>query len=105
MRNVWRSAAWLQELTLSFVPDAEQRLGRTVMSGKYQITCNRVQLHSLAGRVSGPRRVSTLSGTVIAAPRGDRLAHQPDRDPGSQLLFYPDKTGCRKLFDLEKGPW
>jgi transposase len=35
-----------QELTLSFVPDAEQRLWRTVMRRKYQITRNRVQLHN-----------------------------------------------------------
>ena len=34
-----------QELTLSFVPDAE-RLWRTVMRRKYQITRNRVQLHN-----------------------------------------------------------
>jgi len=35
-----------QELTLSFVPDAEQRLWRPVMRRKYQITRNRVQLHN-----------------------------------------------------------
>src|SRR6202521_4363285 len=35
-----------QELTLSFVPNAEQRLWRTVMRRKYQITRNRVQLHN-----------------------------------------------------------
>jgi transposase len=35
-----------QELTLSFVPDAEQRLWRTVMRRQYQITRNRVQLHN-----------------------------------------------------------
>src|SRR5713226_6739579 len=35
-----------QELTLSFVPDAEQRLWRTVMRRKYQITRDRVQLHN-----------------------------------------------------------
>ncbi len=34
------------ELTLSFVPDAEQRLWRTVMRAKYQQTCNRVQLQN-----------------------------------------------------------
>jgi len=34
------------ELTLSFVPDAEQRLWRTVMRRKYQLTCNRVQLQN-----------------------------------------------------------
>jgi transposase len=35
-----------QDLTLSFVPDTEQRLWRTVMRRKYQITRNRVQLHN-----------------------------------------------------------
>ena len=35
-----------QELTLSFVPDTEQRLWRTVMRRKYQLTCNRVQLQN-----------------------------------------------------------
>ena len=41
-----------QELTLSFVPDAEQRLWRTVMHRKYQITRNRVQLHNRLERSS-----------------------------------------------------
>ena len=40
-----------QELTLSFVPDAEQRLWRTVMRRKYQITRNRVQHQALAMKV------------------------------------------------------
>ena len=35
-----------QELILSFVPDAEQRLWRTVMRRKYQLTRNRVQLQN-----------------------------------------------------------
>ena len=35
-----------QELTLSFVPDPEQRLWRTVMRRKYQLTRNRVQVHN-----------------------------------------------------------
>ena len=34
------------ELTLSFVPDSAQRLWRTVMRTKYQLTCNRVQLQN-----------------------------------------------------------
>jgi transposase len=34
------------ELTLSFVPDATQRLWRTVTRRKYQLTRNRVQLHN-----------------------------------------------------------
>ncbi len=35
-----------RELTLSFVPDAEQRLWRTVMRRKHQLTRNRVQLQN-----------------------------------------------------------
>jgi hypothetical protein len=35
-----------QELTLSFVPDAERRLWRTVMRRKYQVTRNGVQLQN-----------------------------------------------------------
>jgi hypothetical protein len=35
-----------QELTLSFVPDAEQRLWWTVTRRKHQLTRNRVQLHN-----------------------------------------------------------
>src|SRR5467141_4235297 len=35
-----------RELTLSFVPDAEQRLWRTVTRGKYQLTRDRVRLQN-----------------------------------------------------------
>jgi transposase len=35
-----------QELTLSFVPNGEQRLWRTVMRRKYQLTSNRIQLQN-----------------------------------------------------------
>lgn len=35
-----------QELTLSFVPEAEQRLWRTVMRRRYQVTRNRVQVQN-----------------------------------------------------------
>jgi transposase len=35
-----------RELTLSFVPDAEQRLWRTVMHRKHQLTRSRVQLQN-----------------------------------------------------------
>ena len=35
-----------QELVLSFVPEAEQRLWRTVTRRKYQLTRNRVQVHN-----------------------------------------------------------
>jgi hypothetical protein len=35
-----------QELTLSFVPHAEQRLWRTVTRTKYQLRRNKVRLHN-----------------------------------------------------------
>src|SRR5947199_9177783 len=35
-----------QELTLSFVPDAEQRLWRTVTRKKYHLRCDRVRLQN-----------------------------------------------------------
>src|SRR6202162_6206147 len=35
-----------QELTLSFVPDAEQRLWRTVTRKKYQVRCDRIRLQN-----------------------------------------------------------
>jgi transposase len=58
-----------QELTLSFVPDADQRLWRTVMRRKYQITRNRVQLHNRLealleeAHIKLSRLVSDLLGT------------------------------------------
>jgi len=62
-----------QELTLSFVPDAEQPLWRTVMRRKYQITRNRVQLHnrleSLLERGSREPESTGDSATELRAPR------------------------------------
>ena len=41
------------ELTLSFVPDAEQRLWRTLMRRRYQLTCNRIKLSSFVSDLLG----------------------------------------------------
>jgi transposase len=54
-----------QELTLSFVPDAEQRLWRTVMRRKYQITRNRVQLHNRLEALLEERTSSCLASSPI----------------------------------------
>jgi Transposase/Transposase IS116/IS110/IS902 family len=54
-----------QELTLSFVPGAEQRLWRTVMRRKYQITRNRVQLHN---------RLEALASWMGACPGNEESA-------------------------------
>jgi transposase len=61
-----------QELTLSFVPDAEQRLWRTVMRRKYQITRNRVQLHN--------RLESLLEEAHIKLPASSRICWAPAHD-------------------------
>ena len=64
-----------QELTLSFVPDTEQRLWRTVMRRKYQVTRNRVQLR-IGWKPCSRKRTSryrasyqTCSASVPAACR------------------------------------
>jgi transposase len=66
-RLVKRLAA--QELTLSFVPDAEQRLWRTVMRRKYQLTRNRVQLQNrLEGLLEEAHiKVSSLVSDLLGA--------------------------------------
>jgi transposase len=90
-----------QELTLSFVPDAEQRLWRTVMRRKHQLTCNRVQfqnrlealleeahikLSSLVSDLLGPSARRMLQAiadgatdpTMVAALANQRLRATPD---------------------------
>jgi transposase len=58
-----------QELTLSFVPDAEQRLWRTVMRRKYQVTRSRVQLHNrLESLLEEPTSRSRVSCPICWAP-------------------------------------
>jgi hypothetical protein len=42
----WSKRLVAHELVLSFVPDVEQRLWRTVMRGKYQLRRNRVRLQN-----------------------------------------------------------
>ena len=62
------------ELTLSFVPDAEQRLWRTVTRRKYQLTCSRVQLQNRLEALLEEMRV-TLSSLVsdLLGPSARRM--------------------------------
>jgi hypothetical protein len=67
-----------QELTLRFVPDAEQRLWRTVMRRKDQITRSRVQLHS---------RLEALleeAHMKISSPSAKQLASWMGACPGNE---------------------
>ena len=65
-----------QELTLSFVPDAEQRLWRTVMRRKYQLTCNRVQLQNRLEALLEEMHIK-LSSLVsdLLGPSARRMLH------------------------------
>jgi len=57
------------ELSLSFVPDAEQRLWRTVMRRKYQLTRNRVQLQNRLGALleEAHIKLSSLVSDLLGA--------------------------------------
>jgi transposase len=65
-----------QELTLSFVPDAEQRVWRTVMRRKYQLTCNRVQLQNRLEALLEEAHIK-LSSLVsdLLGPSARRMLH------------------------------
>ena len=76
-----------QELTLSLVPDAEQRLWRTVMRRKYQISRNRVQLQNRLealleeGHIKVSSLVSDLLG--ISARRMLQALADGETDPAA----------------------
>ena len=92
-----------QELTLSFVPDVEQRLWRTVTRRKYQLTCNRVQLQnrleclleeahiklsSLVSDLLGPVR----GGCCTRSRRRNRIRRPSPRSPVSACT--PRRSSC-----------
>lgn len=55
-----------QELTLSFVPDVEQRLWRTVMRCRYQLTRNHVQLQNrLEALLEAHLKLSSLVSDLL----------------------------------------
>ena len=75
------------ELILSFVPDPEQRLWRTVMRTKYQMTCNRVQLQNRLEALLEEAHIK-LSGLVsdllgASARRMLKAIADGERDPAA----------------------
>src|SRR5438094_6284501 len=84
-----------QELTLSFVPDAEQRLWRTVMRGKYQLTRNRVQLQNRLECLleEAHIKLSSLVSDLLGARARRRLKELADgeTDPAA-LASLADKN-------------
>lgn len=75
-----------QELTLSFVPDVEQRLWRTVMRRKYQVTRNRVQLQNRLEALleEAHIKVSSLVSDLDLRPRVS-----PDRSRRRASWLHP----------------
>ena len=93
-----------QELILSFVPDAEQRLWRTVMRRKYQVTRSRVQLQNrleclleeahikLSSLVSEFRRAAVPGACCRRWPTVKRARRPWRRSPISG--YGPPRTNC-----------
>jgi transposase len=77
-----------QELTLSFVPDAEQRLWRTVMRRKYQLTRNRVQLQNRLEALleEAHIKLSSLVSDLLGASARRRLKALADGDTSPETL-------------------
>ena len=84
------------ELTLSFVPDVTQRLWRTVTRRKYQLTCNRVQLHNRLECLLEEThiKVSTLVADLLgpSARRMLRAVAKGETDPATVAAL-----GSRRL--------
>ncbi len=98
-----------QELTLSFVPDAEQPLWRTVMCRRYQVTRNRVQLQNQLealleeAHIKVSSLVSDLLGSArrpAAGPRGRGDRSGRARHAGCSALSRHAEQVC----DAFKGP-
>ncbi len=83
-----------QELTLSFVPDAEQRLWRTVMRRKYQITRNRVQLQNRLEALleEAHIKVSSLVSDLLGTSARRMLQAVADGETNPATLAAPPRT-------------
>src|SRR5881296_3683678 len=83
------------ELTLSFVPDVEQRLWRTVVRTKYQLTRNRVQLQNRLEALleEAHIKLSSLMSDLLGASARRMLKALADgeTDPAA-LAFLADKN-------------
>ena len=76
-----------RELTLSFVPDPAQRLWRTVMRRKYQLTRNRVQLQNRLESLleEAHIKLSSFVSDLLGASARRMLKALADGEPTQQL--------------------
>ena len=88
-----------QELMISFAPNAEQRLWRTVVRRKYQLTCDRVrlqnQLESLLEEAQ-PKSSSLVSDLAEGETNPSTLAALADRRPRATEQQLCDALGASK---------
>src|SRR5437660_7021369 len=86
-----------QELTLSFVPDVEQRLWRTVVRTKYQLTRNRVQLHNRLEALleEAHIKLSSLVSDLLGASARRMLAAVADGETNREILAALADRGLR----------
>src|SRR2546421_5436721 len=83
------------EVTLSFVPDAEQRLWRTVMRRKYQLTRNRVQLQNRLEALLEEAHIklsSLVSDLLVASARRMLKAVADGETDPAALASLADKN-------------
>src|SRR6516162_2312956 len=81
-RLVKRLAA--HELTLSFVPDGEQRLWRTITRTKLQLTCNRMEMAKLlSAHEQAVKRLAEIPGLGVDS------AQQIIAEVGPQAATFP----------------
>src|SRR5437763_4220146 len=85
------------ELVLSFVPDAEQRLWRTVVRTKYQLTRNRVQLHNRLEALLEEAHItlSSLTSDLLEASARRMLAAVADGETNREILAALADRGLR----------
>jgi len=85
------------ELVLSFVPDVEQRLWRTVVRTKYQITRNRVQLQNRLEALleEAHIKLSSLVSDLLGASARRMLAAVADGETNHETLAALADRGLR----------
>src|SRR5262250_1573703 len=98
-----------RELTLSFVPDAEQRLWRTVTRRKYQLTRNRARLQNQIESLleEAHIKLSSLVSDLLGASARRMLKALAEGEPAPQvwLLCRSELTRYASTFVRCTGCW
>ena len=95
------------ELVLSFVPDVEQRLWRTVVRTKYQLTRNRVQLHNRLEALLEEAHIKLFSlvSDLLGASARRMLAAIADGETNREILAALADRGLRATHSACARSW